>query len=193
LTGVKSREVMMALRDLLRTVLYSDSDIPLVIKRDTSLKSALQFLKFKAGQRVKLPYSYALTLIREGAAEVDSEQLPAISTVKKCTCAEEKSDELQPLEEDFYLKLALYVRDLKDKARRGDGTAEENYRKIRIAATDLIRLRTLKIAQLALRNPAPLREKMKNMTREEQIFYVSLCSQIATWMSDLSEMIFGEK
>lgn len=183
---------MVALRNLIRTVLYSDSDIPLVIKRDTSLRSALQFLRFKAGQRVKLPYSYALALIREGAAEVDSEQLPTISTIKKCTWAEEKSEELQPLEEDFYLKLTLYVRDLKEKSRRGDSSAEENYRRIRIAATDLIRLRTLKIAQLALRNPAPIREKMKSMTREEQILYVNLCTQISTWMSEMTEMIFGD-
>lgn len=182
----------MALKHLNRTVLYSDIDIPLIVKHDTSLKSALQLLRLRAGQKVKLPYPYALSLLREGAAEIDLEQLPSLSTIKKHTWAEEKSDDLQHLDEDFYIKLMLYIEDLKEKARKGDTAAEENYRKARIMVTDLVRLRTLKIAQLALKNPTPVREKMKNMTREEQIFYVNLCAQISSWMSSMSGMILGE-
>lgn len=182
----------MGLKNLSNTVLFSDSDVPLIIKRDASLKSALQILKLKAGQRVKLPYPYALALIREGAAEIDEEQLPSLSTIKKNVWSEEKSEDLQPLEEDFYLKLTVYVRELKRRASQGDEKAEDLLRRIRISVTDLVRLRTLKIAQLALRNPEPNKEKMGHMTKEEQVFYVNLCHYVSSWMSGIVESIFGD-
>ncbi len=182
---------MLGIKNLSDTVLFSDSDVPLVVKRDTSLKSALQILKLRAGQKVKLPYPYALTLLREGLAEVDEEQLPSLSSVKKIAWAEEKSEDLQPLSEDFYLKLMLYVQGLKGKAAQGDEKAEEALRKLRISVTDLVRLRTLKIAQLALKNPTPDKEKMGHMTREEQVFYINLCHYISSWMSDVVDSIFG--
>uniref|UniRef100_A0A7J3X5U7 DNA replication complex GINS family protein n=1 Tax=Thermofilum pendens TaxID=2269 RepID=A0A7J3X5U7_THEPE len=173
------------------TVAYMNVDIPLVIVKDTSWRTPLQILRLRAGQRVKLPYPYALALLREGCAELDPEGLPGHSTLKKLSWAEEKTEELQPLEEGFYLKVALLASSLRERARRGDEGAEESLRKLRIALADLVRLRSLKIAQLASKNPAPSREKMRNMTLEEQILYVNLCELLSSWMKALVSLATG--
>jgi len=177
-----------------RTVAYMDVDIPLIIVKDASWRTPLQILKLKVGQRVKLPYPYALVLLREGVAKLDPEGLPSYSALKKLSWAEEKTSELQPLEEGFYLKVMLLASSLREKAREGDRGAEENLKKLRIAFEDLVRLRSLKIAQLASKNPTPDKEKMKNMTLEEQVLYVAICELLSGWTRSLVGLVTeGEK
>ncbi|MCC6039869.1 MAG: DNA replication complex GINS family protein [Thermofilum sp.] len=173
------------------TAVYMDVDVPLVIVKDTSWKTPLQILKLRAGQKVKLPYPYALALLREGYAELDLEGLPSYSTLKKLSWAEEKTEDLQPLEEGFYLKVMLLANSLRERARKGDESAEENLRRVRIAFADLVRLRSLKIAQLASKNPTPSKDKMKNMTLEEQILYVTLCELLSGWTRSLVSLVAG--
>jgi hypothetical protein len=174
---------------LLDTLFYSDIEVPLIIEKEGKESIAGLDIKLKPGMKIKLPYTYALELISRKEARIDVEAFKASLNLKKLSWNESKSEALQPLEEGFYLKLMLYVSHLKYEASKGDAEREAELKSVRIAFSDLLSLRLKKIVALAVASAQAERDKMRNMTREEQLLYTQLCSLISSWSDSMKRLV----
>ncbi len=175
--------------ELLETLLYSSIEVPLTIVREGKENIAGLELHLKPGMKLKLQYIYARELISRGLAQVDVESLPGVQALRKMCWNEEKSEGLLPLEEGFYVKLRLYVAHLRSEVERGNNTKEAELRLVRTAVSDLISLRLNKIVKLAVSSKHVDREKMKNMTFEEQVLYSQLCNVISSWTDSMKKLV----
>lgn len=174
---------------MLDSLFYADVEIPIVVEKEGKESVGGLEIKLKPGMKIKLPYPYAAELVSKNEARIDADAFKSALNLKKLCWNEEKSEGLQPLEEGFYLKLMLYVSHLKSEVAKGSAESEAELKNIRIAFSDLISLRLKKIVMLAVISPQVDRDKMKNMTREEQILYTQLCNTINSWSESMRKLV----
>ncbi|MEZ0344990.1 MAG: hypothetical protein ABWK01_00285 [Infirmifilum sp.] len=179
----------MIVPGLLDSLFYSDIEIPLTVEKEGKENIGGLELKLKPGMKIKLPYTHALELISKDEARVDVEAFKSSLNLKKLCWNEERSETLQPLEDGFYLKLMLYILFLKSEVSKGNVEYEAELKSARISFSDLLRLRLKKIVELAMASQQVEREKMKNMTREEQLLYVQLCNVISSWSDSMKKLV----
>lgn len=187
--GVDAEAYTVIVAELAETLFYSNVEVPLVVIKDSTENIAGLELKLKQGAKTRLPYVYAMELISKGVAQIDFESMSEVQNMKKVCWNEEKSEGLLPLEEGFYLKLRLYVSYLKSEVERGNRAKEAELKSVRILFSDLLSLRLKKIVRLALASQHPEREKMKNMTLEEQVLYAQLCNAINSWVESMRKLV----
>jgi DNA replication factor GINS len=179
---------------LASTLLYYDAEVDVIVLRNdvVELPGGLQ-IKLQRGTKVKLPFVVVKELEGKGSVKLDEEKLLDFTSVRKQTWMEEKTDGLSSLDENFYLRLKLYLYMLKRRVSSGDEAAQSLLEKMRIAFLDLLRLRLTKIVKLAASHPGISKEVMSSMTKEEQILYVSLCKSISEWTQSMKMFVLDDK
>jgi len=172
----------MVLIDVENTTLLADAEIPVLIK-SSKIKSvkygALEF-RLRNGVSLELPLKVAVPLLREGMAEVDESKLPSFAELNKLRWKEERTEDLQPIPSDFYIKARLYLDALK-KHSENDKRKEILFRKSKAAIIDIITSRMKKIVRHALSSLQPSRNILENMSYEERILYIALCHLLEEW------------
>lgn len=177
--------------ELLGTALFAEIEIPVEILRSKSIEISGLKLDLKKGSRVTLPLRLLVPLVKEGIIKLDEDRLYDFNTLNKIRWREERSEELQKLDKDFYLKSRLVLSLLEKRLREN----AENYellsriRQVKVLLMDIVKRRIYKISKLAFASPEPSRDLMERMTREERIFYVKLCDLIKTWQESMSSFI----
>lgn len=183
----------MMIEVLARTLLYYDVEIAVKALKDKTVRlpGGLE-VRLRQGTKAKLPLFLAEELVESEVAEYVEEDLVKKAELKKQLWAEGKNEKLERLDDSFYLKFRLYVRALERRKNAGDRNAEKELEELKTLFTDLVRSRMRKIAILAVLSPEVNRDHMANMTREEQILYVSLCNLLNEWTASMRKFVMGE-
>ena len=162
--------------------MLADAEIPVLIK-SSKIKSvkygALEF-RLKSGLSLELPLKVAVPLLREGMAEVDESKLPGFVELNKLRWKEERTEDLQPISSDFYIKARLYLDALRRRSE-SDNRSEILLRKSKAVIIDIITSRMKKIVRYALSSLQPSRNLLENMSYEERILYIALCHLLEEW------------
>lgn len=136
--------------------------------------------EFKKDSEVKLPLWIAAELIKAGIVkfkegeEIDLKMLSKLHWIEVI----QPSRVLSPLPENFYLKLKLYLDELKARALREIDKIEE-YRKALMMAGDIVSSRLRKVMELTLTRQTA--QTLSNLTIEERILYEGLRDVVETW------------
>jgi len=178
--------VLVRLKSIPRT-----AKVPLIINSDLA---KVEFLDFKAegikkGSKINAPLSLALLLVKRGNALVDKSSLPTLSEINKLAWLETKSNELQRVTKDFYIKSSLLVWSLLEKPDNFEN--ERRIRFLKALLMDIVKSRLQKIMKLALSNPVPSREIINALTFEEEALYLAMCDVIGSWLRYMKELIEG--
>ncbi len=171
------------------TLLFSEIEIPVIATKNIKLSLGGLELSLKKGAKINLPVRVALPLLQNKTVEVNVDDLMKFSLLNKTRWREERTDDLQKLDEGFYYKTMLYFSFLHKQANEGDTNAETLLKKARILIQDILRTRMNKIVKLALANPVPSREIMVKMTREERFLYLRLCRELHDWFEGMVKFI----
>lgn len=172
--------------------LYADVELPARILKNTKIRMGGLELELRGGTSIDLPLKVLAPLRSEGVADIDPSRLYSLQELNKMRWVEERSQELQGIEESFYLKAGLTLRWIEEQARSSDDPALlTRARRTRAVIVDILRRRMYKIARLAVTNPLPSKAHMKNMTREERLLYANLCHLLESWHSQMISMLEG--
>ncbi len=172
----------MVVVDLEDTTVLADLEIPLRVRSDRikSIRYGALELRLRSGLSLELPLKVAVPLLKEKIAEIDYSKLPSLQDLNKVRWKEERTEELQPLDEGFYVRARLYLASLRDK---DDYNTEVVFRRAKSTLVDIITIRMKKIVRYALASPQPQRELMSKMSHEERMFYIALCHLIDEWFT----------
>ncbi|HLB70791.1 MAG: hypothetical protein OIN88_04565 [Candidatus Methanoperedens sp.] len=110
---------------------------------------------------------------------------------------------LTRIENDFYEKVAMQIRELAEEKKKIDDTystkyaiLEDELRTARKAIENIIEKRTAKIIKLAsisAQSKEKEKQELDSMTREEQAFYNRLLELMTDYRSELLERILSKK
>jgi len=91
------------------SIIAKDAEVPVKIKRKIPKAPLGVFVdtSIREGVTIDVPVRVAEVLLEKGFAEVDSERLFSFSEMNKIRWKEEKTAELQPLDESFYVKAVI--------------------------------------------------------------------------------------
>ncbi len=176
-----------------KTLLYANVDIPVIAVKKTTYKLGLLEIKLKPGIKTQVPYRVLKVLEERGEVQPDPDEVMSLSALSKIQWKEEKTSEIIPLDEGFYLKAKIFFQILRKRIKEGDERAEILFRKAKILLSDIVRRRISKIVSLAIANPSPSRELINKMTLEERIFYTKICYEINNWTSGIANFVLGDK
>jgi len=179
--------MFVKLKSIPRTV-----KVPLIVHSDVT---EVSFLDFKAGRiergaKVETPLSLALLLMKEGIASLDEMSLPTLSEINKAAWLEMKSNELQKISKDFYVRSSLLVWTASEDSY--DFESERRLRFIKALLMDIVKSRLQKIVKLALSNPVPSRDVINSLTLEEEVLYLTMCNMIGSWLRYMRELVEGK-
>ncbi|RLE84983.1 MAG: hypothetical protein DRJ41_02100 [Thermoprotei archaeon] len=177
--------------ELLDTVVFAELEVPVEVKSDKLVEIGGLKVELKRGAKLNLPLRLSHTLMREGIVKLDEGKLYSLNMLNKIRWREERSERLQKLEKDFYLKSRLTLSVLEEKARQGYDSYEprSSIKQFKITLMDIVKRRVYKIAKIALANPEPSRDLMEIMTREERVLYIKLCDLIKSWQESMKLFI----
>lgn len=166
--------------------------VPLVVHSDLASIDFFDFKieKSKRGEKIKIPLSLALFLIKKNAVSLDESSLPTLSEINKIAWLEMKGNELQKVSKDFYVKSSLLVWSASKNPY--DFESERRLRFIKALLMDIVKSRLQKIVKLALSNPVPSRDIIENLTLEEEVLYSTMCNIISSWLRYMRELVEGK-
>jgi len=135
---------------------------------------------FKKDSEVKLPLWIAAELIKAGIVKFKEGEEIDLKILSKLHWIEviQPSRVLSPLPENFYLKLKLYLDELKARALREIDKIEE-YRKALMMAGDIVSSRLRKVMELTLTRQTT--QTLSSLTMEERILYEGLRDVVEAW------------
>lgn len=178
----------------LLVILASEVEVPVKIREKFPVEILFGSLGgfVKEGATIELPLRIADQVVEAGCGEIDFSKIYSITDLNKIRWREEKMDDLQPLEDGFYVKVKLLLKHLEKEALESENRASlRQARQVKGIAVDILRRRMYKIASLALSGASPSRSLMKNMTKEERVFYVRLCEIVRDWMESMIGYLEG--
>jgi len=179
------------------TLLTKDIEVPVLIKKKIPklpLGMLIDLSGVKEGATLNLPLRIAEVLVEKGYAEIDTKRLFSVSEINKIRWKEEKTTDLQPLEEGFYVKVKCLLKKINEELMKSEETDVKLVklsRTVKGIVVDIIKRRIYKIVNLALANPYPSRNLMKLMTKEEKYFYVKTCDVLREWEETLIKHVEG--
>jgi len=181
------------MENLIHTVLFSDTEIPVVITSEKKVDVAFDGirLELRKGLKRDLPLKYAIPLIRQNLAKVDVTRLYTKGQINKIRWKEERIETLQEIDEDFYVKVRILLKNLEQEVKENPDNIEllSTLRQIKISVIDIIKARFQKIVKMALMNPEVSRELLKNMTKEERLLYVQVCDLLSYWYDSMQKFV----
>ncbi|RLE82532.1 MAG: hypothetical protein DRJ52_02015 [Thermoprotei archaeon] len=126
---------------------------------------------------------------REEREEIE-EITPAY--IAKVLWKEEKEEELQRLNKDFYARCATLIKKMEHEiASRSSFSHSKNLVLIKSNLLDLIKYRTQKIIKLAMVSHFPQDDLINRMTWEEELLYIILCKILSSWDQFIVNEIVG--
>ncbi len=144
---------------------------------------------YSPGDNVELPRYVADMLLKGNLAKVNTKKLPTSIELSKLLWIEERSEQLQKLDEDFLHRVKLYLKSLEQLARESTSVnpilLAQEAQHVKIKVLDLMKRRLVKIVKIALSNPNPRQEVLEKLTIEERMLYVKLCRELGSWLSFL--------
>ena len=177
------------------SIITKDVEVPIKVKKKISkIPLGVFDINLKEGITIDVPVKIAEVLVEKNLAEIDDERLFTFSEINKIRWREEKTAELQQLDENFYVKARYTLKKLNEdliKSRELDPKLLKLYRMLRGLFVDIIKRRIYKIVNMALADPHPSRSLMKFMTKEERYFYVRICGILQTWEEALIKYVEG--
>ncbi len=178
------------------SIITKEVEVPVRVKKKIpKIPLGVFEVNLKEGITIDVPVRIAEVLIEKGLAEVDPEHLFTFSEINKIRWREEKTAELQPLDENFYVKARYTLKKLNEeliKKQELDPKLLKLHRIMRGLLVDIIKRRIYKIVNMALADPHPSRSLMKLMTKEERYFYVRICDILQTWENTLIKYVEGD-
>ncbi|MEM4461711.1 MAG: hypothetical protein QW695_02410 [Candidatus Bathyarchaeia archaeon] len=137
---------------------------------------------FKKDSEVKLPLWIAIELVKTGIAKFKEGEELDLKTLSKIHWIEviQPSRTISPLPENFYLKLKLYMDELKSRITREADRIDE-YKKGLTMAGDIVSSRLRKIVELTLARQTT--QILSNLTIEERILYDGVREVLESWRS----------
>ncbi len=133
---------------------------------------------FNEGEIVTLPAWQALHLVKAGLAKLKNDEPVNLAELYSCLWKEERQTALQPLPENFLLRLRFFI----------ETFPEDEKKKLASAFRDLVCRRLEKVAKVAVR----ARQNVKateNMLPEEKVLYSELASNINEWLKVLHKFL----
>jgi hypothetical protein len=179
--------IVMVAIELTKTLLPLSIQVPVVVVQDmkTVVRGASGELVLKKGAKLELSLSEALPLIERGVVDIDSERLPSLRDMNKVRWIESRDpNEIQKLDEDFYVKARLAIMQMELKG--GDDRAISS---AKATLLDIIRLRLQKVLKAVTANPELSRDFSEKLTLEERALYASLCRNVKMWYSSMVEFV----
>ncbi len=181
------------MESFIHTTLYSDVEIPIIVKAEEKLILPLNGLRIelKKGLKRELPIRFAIPLLEKNLIDIDTTRLYSKEIINKIRWKEERTETLQELEEDFYFKVRILIKSLEEQLKKNPDDIEllSTIRHIKISVIDIIKARLQKIVKMASTNPEVSREYLKKMTKEERMLYVQLCDILSYWYDSLQKFI----
>lgn len=139
------------------------------------------------GGRARVPLKLALSLMESGAARPDASALPTLSEINRLAWLETKSDELQRVDKEFYVRAYLLVRSLSSEGEE----AERRLRFVKAVLMDIVRSRLQKIVRAAVSDPKPSKELLSNLALEEEALYLAVCEVVGSWLEHMRRVVEG--
>ncbi|MEM1658664.1 MAG: hypothetical protein QXK94_06485 [Candidatus Jordarchaeales archaeon] len=133
---------------------------------------------FKEGELVTIPAWQAFHLIKAGLAKLKNEEPINLAELYNYLWKEERQAALQPLPENFFLRIKFAI----------EASPEEERKKIVLALRDLLCRRIEKVVKAAIR----ARQNSKaaeNMLPEEKMLHHEVASDIENWLSVLHRFL----
>jgi hypothetical protein len=134
----------------------------------------------KKGQEKNIPLWIATELVKQGYAKL-KENFIELSELHNVLKKEGEAHALQPIDEDFYLKVREQLRFLKQIE---SPTAQQSYEKIEALIRDILTMRLFKVLKIASQTRNS-RDFTDYMTKEERILFQELSSLCIHWKDKL--------
>ena len=179
--------IVMVAIELTKTLLPLSIQVPVVVVQDmkTVVRGASGELVLKKGAKLELSLSEALPLIERGVVDIDPERLPSLRDMNKVRWIESRDpNEIQKLDEDFYVKARLAIMQMELK-----GGDDRTISSAKATLLDIIRLRLQKVLKAVTANPELSRDFSEKLTLEERALYASLCRNVKMWYSSMVEFV----
>jgi len=179
--------IVMVAIELTKTLLPLSIQVPVVVVQDmkTAVRGTSGELVLRKGAKLELSLSEALPLIERGVVDIDPERLPTLRDMNKIRWIESRDpNEIQKLDEDFYVKARLAIMQMELKG--GDNRAISS---AKATLLDIIRLRLQKVLKAVTANPELSRDFSEKLTLEERALYASLCRSVKMWYSSMVEFV----
>jgi hypothetical protein len=135
----------------------------------------------KKGQEKNVSLWIATELVRQGYAKL-KENFIELSELHNILKKEGEAHALQPIDEDFYLKVREQLKFLKQIIE--SPTAQQSYEKIEALIRDILSMRLFKILKIASQT-RNTRDFTDYMTKEERILFQELSSLCIQWKDRL--------
>lgn len=111
------------------------------------------------------------------------------SSLKKILWIERKSENIQKIPEDFYIKILASIKLIKAFSNSEDLKREADY--LATLALDLLRKRLQKIIKIAETNPSLDNEILEKLSFEERIIYRKICEIVGGWEKTFIKYLDG--
>ena len=158
---------------------FEEQPVPVKILKDTNDRLEREFaFILKKGQEKHLPLWIATELVTHGFAKL-KENFIELSEIHDALKKEEEAHALQPIDEDFYLKVREQLRFLKKI-----DIESPKIEKIEALLRDILSMRLFKILKIASQTKNT-RNFAEYMTKEEKILFQELSSMCIQWKNTL--------
>ncbi|MFX1518439.1 MAG: hypothetical protein ACFFCD_00730 [Promethearchaeota archaeon] len=160
---------------------FEERPVPVKILKDADgvLERELA-LTLKKGQEKNLPLWIATELVKQGYAKL-KENFIELSELHDVLKKEGEAHALQPIDEDFYLKVREQLRFLREI---DSPTAQQSFERIEALLRDIISMRLFKILKIASQ-AKNARSFAESMTKEERVLFQELSSACTQWRDKL--------
>jgi hypothetical protein len=160
---------------------FEERTVPVKILKDTGGFLEREFaLTLKRGQEKSLPLWIATELVKLGYAKL-KENFIELSELHDVLKKEGEAHALQPLDEDFYLKVREQLRVLREI---DSPTAQQSFERIEALLRDILSMRLFKILKIASQ-AKNARSFAESMTKEERVLFQELSSVCTQWKDKL--------
>ncbi len=133
---------------------------------------------FNEGDLASLPAWQAIHLVKSGLATFKNGETVSLAELYNYLWKEERQASLQPLPDDFFLRLKLSMNILPETEKG----------KVSLALNDLLCRRLEKIVKAALRARQSVKAT-ENMLPEEKILHAEIASNITEWLNVLHKFL----
>ncbi|MHA1608149.1 MAG: hypothetical protein ACTSWP_11590 [Candidatus Freyarchaeota archaeon] len=130
------------------------------------------------GQTVSLPVWQVAPFIKANVVQCKHEEAINLAELYNYLWNEEQQPPLQPLPDDFYIRLKIFI----------ESSSEGDRRKIIPVVKDLLLKRAEKIVKAALK-AGHTKKVSENMLGEERILYQQLSKMISQWLATLHNFL----
>lgn len=181
---------MISIKDA--DLIFENSQVRIVANRNCPEieLAGLKVGPFQKGRGYEVRFWIAQELVKVGIARFHEDELLNLIKLNKVHWKErvQSSQQITSLPQDFYPRLRRYLFDLEETALRKPEERRKYERAVGLSQ-DIVNLRLKKIVSLAS-SPAQTHQILRNLTKEERVFYerlYAIVSEIRTKILKIEE------